>query len=217
MNYSEVINEVYDPLLGLTKQEANEYLEENEKDIKDKIFLALVMFLGVEKIVYRRTGITIFDRTKKKLRKWFRSGGKVVDSNVLGTTKKEMQGVLTRAKEFNQQVLKQEHLRLKYNQDETVELLWYVLNEKTSNHCPFCLANNEKKIYVKGQEPKLPQEEGHGGVGYGCYCYYLPIRTKDDLKTYSKLDEDRQFIKDWWKDSYLSNYFDDDKTNGELP
>jgi hypothetical protein len=219
MNYSETINELFDPLLDMTLKESKQYLKDNEKSIKDDVFAAIVLFLGISKPIYKKTGITIYKTTLKNINKQFLENQTdlKITQKMLGKIKKRNQYIFTNAKEFNQQVLKQEHLIKRYNKDEEIQLLWYVLNEKTSNHCEFCLANNEVKIYVKGEEPKLPQEEGHGGVGYGCYCYYLPIRTKDDLKTYSKLDEDREFIKDWWKDSYLKRYFDDDLTNGDLP
>lgn len=230
MNYSEAINDIFDPLEGLTKSEALDYLDDNEESIKDEIFAAIVLFLGISKPIYKKTSITIFNETKRIIRREFKSLDEkklkkqkvkkkkdfVIDSNILAQVKMRNQHLFTNAKEFNQQVLKQEHFISKAK-EQKVLLLYYVLNEKSQNHCPYCVENNRIKVYAVSNAPELPQKEGHGGVGYGCYCYYRPINSKSDIEYYMSIDKDLTFRKDWWKDKHIKHLFDDDLTNGELP
>ena len=234
MNYSETINELFDPLIDLTENEAIKYLNDNEETIKDDIFAAIILFLGVSKPIYRKTADTIFNETKRVVEREFRSkrveeakkkGFKLtkkkaftIDKNILAQIKMRNQYLFTRAKAFNQQVLKQEFFREKMVNDETVNMLFYVLNEKSDNHCEFCLENDKTKIYTVEDAPELPQKEGHGGVGWGCYCYYLPIRSYSELKRLIReYRVKRDLKKDWWKDPNLSEFFEDDIVNSELP
>lgn len=253
MNYSETINDLFDPLEGLTKSEALDYLDDNEESIKDEIFAAIILFLGVSKPIYKKTSITIFNETKRIIRREFKSldekkllKQKVkrvkfyqIESSMLAKVKMRNQYLLTNAKEINQQVIKQDHFieKAKVTQNKNIEViknkpgyvknqtdlqvghvvLWYVLNEKTKNHCPYCVENNKGKIYSIDNAPELPNKEGHGEVGYGCYCYYIIVRDKAHLQALIDKENSREFIKNWWTDPDVAPLFLDDKTNKELP
>lgn len=223
MNYSETINELFDPLLDLTLKETKQYLKDNEESIKDEILAAIILFLGVSKDIYKKTSITMYNATISEIRKQFRLNDTElkITQKMLGKIKVRNQYLFTNAKEFNQQILKQEHFITKVKEKEVINktssVLWYVLNEKTDNHCPFCVENDKGKIYSIDNAPELPNKEGHGGVGYGCYCFYILVRDKEHLIELLKKENNREFIKNWWTDSDVAPLFVDDPTNSELP
>lgn len=223
MNYSETINELFDPLLDLTLKETKQYLKDNEESIKDEILAAIILFLGVSKDIYKKTSITMYNATISEIRKQFRLNDTElkITQKMLGKIKVRNQYLFTNAKEFNQQILKQEHFITKVKEKEVINktssVLWYVLNEKTDNHCPFCVENDKGKIYSIDNAPELPNKEGHGGVGYGCYCFYILVRDKEHLIELLKKENNREFIKNWWTDPDVAPLFVDDPTNSELP